>query len=61
MSDWDKLKPIISNKGLKLIVVNLPTTHTFLSSDDIATNILSIINNILLGLMATMARLDNYK
>ena len=61
MSDWEKLKSIISNKGLKLIVVDLPTTHTLLSSDDITASILSIINNMLLDLMATMARLDNDK
>jgi DNA invertase Pin-like site-specific DNA recombinase len=61
MNDWDKLKSIISNKGLKLVVVDLPTTHTLLSSDDITSSILSIINNMLLDLMATMARLDNDK
>jgi DNA invertase Pin-like site-specific DNA recombinase len=61
MSDWEKLKSIIGDKGLKLVVVDLPTTHTLLSSDDITSNILSIINNMLLDLMATMARLDNDK
>ena len=61
MGDWGKLKSIISEKGLKLVVVDLPTTHTLLSSDDITASILSIINNMLLDLMATMARLDNDK
>jgi DNA invertase Pin-like site-specific DNA recombinase len=61
MTDWGKLKSIISDKGLKLVVVDLPTTHTLLSSDDITASILSIINNMLLDLMATMARLDNDK
>ena len=61
ISDWGKLKSIISDKGLKLVVVDLPTTHTLLSSDDITASILSIINNMLLDLMATMARLDNDK
>lgn len=28
MSDWEKLKSIISDKGLRLVVVDLPTTHT---------------------------------
>ena len=28
MSDWEKLKSIISDKGLKLVVVDLPTSHT---------------------------------
>lgn len=61
MSDWEKLKSIISDKGLRLVVVDLPTTHTLLNSDDITSSILSIINNMLLELMATMARLDNDK
>jgi len=61
LKDWDKLKQIISEKGLRLVVVDLPTTHTLLSSDDITSSILSIINNMLLDLMATMARLDNDK
>jgi DNA invertase Pin-like site-specific DNA recombinase len=61
MSDWEKLKSIISDKGLRLVVVDLPTTHTLLGSDDITASILSIINNMLLDLMATMARLDNDK
>ncbi len=61
LKDWDKLKLIISEKGLRLVVVDLPTTHTLLSTDDITSSILSIINNMLLDLMATMARLDNDK
>ena len=61
LKDWEKLKQIIGEKGLRLIVVDLPTTHTLLSSDDITSSILSIINNMLLDLMATMARLDNDK
>jgi DNA invertase Pin-like site-specific DNA recombinase len=61
MNDWEKLKSIISDKGLKLVVVDLPNTHTLLSSDDITASILSIINNMLLDLMATMASLDNDK
>lgn len=40
MSDWGKLKSIISNKGLRLVVVYLPTTHTILGSDDITASIL---------------------
>ncbi|HBY87319.1 MAG TPA: hypothetical protein DEO86_15750 [Colwellia sp.] len=48
--------------GISLPVsCGLPTTHTLLGSDDITASILSIINNMLLDLMATMARLDNDK
>lgn len=61
LSDLEKLKQIINSKGLRLVVVDLPTTHTLLSADDLTSSILSIINNMLLDLMATMARLDNDK
>lgn len=61
LSDWEKLKQIINSKGLRLVVVDLPTTHTLLTADDLTSSILSIINNMLLDLMATMARLDNDK
>ena len=60
-SDWERLKLMINAKGLRLIVTDLPTTHTLLSTDDLTGSILRIINNMLLDLMATMARLDNNK
>lgn len=52
LNDWEKLKQIINSKGLRLVVVDLPTTHTLLSADDLTSSILSIINNMLLDLMA---------
>ena len=60
-NDWEKLKLMINEKGLRLVVVDLPTTHTLLNADDLTSSILRIINNMLLDLMATMARLDNDK
>lgn len=59
--NWEVLKSMIANKGLRLVVVDLPTTHSLLKSDDFTASILNIINNMLLDLMATMARLDNDK
>ena len=58
---WQELKQIINEKGLRLVVVDLPTTHTLLSSDELTSNILCIINNMLLDIMATMARIENDK
>ncbi|MEL0655798.1 recombinase family protein [Pseudoalteromonas issachenkonii] len=58
---WQELKQIINEKGLRLVVVDLPTTHTLLSGDELTSNILSIINNMLLDIMATMARIENDK
>ena len=60
--DFDTLKTRIKANGLRLVVMDLPTTHTLLAgSDDITGSILDLINNLLIDLLATMARLDNEK
>ena len=60
--DFDTLKTRIKAKGLRLVVMDLPTTYTLLAgSDDITGSILDLINNLLIDLLATMARLDNEK
>ncbi|KAB0650000.1 helix-turn-helix domain-containing protein [Acinetobacter bohemicus] len=61
-ADFDVLKGRIKEKGLKLVVADLPTTHMLISSTDTITNsILHLVNNMLIDLLATMARLDNDK
>lgn len=58
--DFDVLKQQIKAKGLRLVVADLPTTH-HLAQDGITGEILSVINSMLIDLLATMARLDNQK
>ena len=61
-NDFEVLKGRIKDKGLKLVVADLPTTHMLVNSaDNITSSILSLVNNILIDLLATMARLDNDK
>jgi DNA invertase Pin-like site-specific DNA recombinase len=60
--EFEVLKGRIKEKGLKLVVADLPTTHVLLSTDDtITSSILNLVNNLLIDLLATMARLDNEK
>lgn len=60
--DFEILKGRIKEKGLKLVVSDLPTTHMLISSTDtITSSILNLVNNMLIDLLATMARLDNDK
>lgn len=60
--EFEVLKRRIKDKGLKLVVADLPTTHVLLNTDDTITNsILNLVNNLLIDLLATMARLDNEK
>jgi DNA invertase Pin-like site-specific DNA recombinase len=60
--DFEELKRRIKEKGLRLVVADLPTTHQLIQANDAITgSILDLINNMLIDLLATMARLDNEK
>ena len=61
-ADFRELKRRIQDKGLRLIVADLPTTHQLIQTNDsITSSILELINNMLIDLLATMDRLDNEK
>lgn len=61
-NDFEVLKGRIKEKGLKLVVADLPTTHMLVNSaDNITSSILSLVNSMLIDLLATMARLYNDK
>lgn len=57
--DFAILKQRIKDIGLRLVVADLPTTHTV--SDGMTGEILRVINDMLIDLLATMAKLDNDK
>ena len=60
--DFSTLKQRIKDKGLRLVVQDLPTTHALINTtDDITNAVLTVVNNMLIDLLATMARLDNEK
>lgn len=60
--EFEVLKGRIIKKGLMLVVADLPTTHVLLNTNDtITSSILNLVNNLLIDLLATMARLDNEK
>lgn len=60
--DFQELKRRIQENGLRLVVADLPTTYQIIqTSDSITHSILELINNMLIDLLATMARLDNEK
>ena len=60
-ADWDTLKATIKAKGLRLVVADLPTSHMLVETKGITGQIMDVINNMLIDLMATMARLDQDK
>lgn len=57
--DFAILKRRIKDKGLRLVVADLPTTHTV--SEGMTGDILKVINDMLIDLLATMAKIDNDK
>jgi len=60
-ADWETLKTTIKAKGLRLVIADLPTSHMLVEDKGITGQIMEVINNMLLDLMATMARLDQEK
>lgn len=60
-ADWDTLKATIKAKGLRLVVADLPTSHMLVEAKGVTGLIMDVINNMLIDLMATMARLDQDK
>ncbi|WP_248768129.1 recombinase family protein [Pseudomonas sp. MWU12-2345] len=60
LDDWDNLKAQIKSKGLRLIIADLPTSWEMASSG-ISGEVMRVINNMLIDLMSTMARLDQQK
>lgn len=57
---WDTLKQSINEKGIRLVMLDLPTSHMNLSNagDDVTTAIMKAINSMIIDIMAAMARKD---
>ena len=57
--DWYSLKSIIKAKGLRVVSLDLPTSHQFaVVSDEFIGRMLSAINDLMLDMIAAIARKD---
>ena len=57
--DWNRLKIIIKSKKLKIVSLDLPTSHQFVENNDEFTNrMLTAINDLMLDMLAAVARKD---
>tara|TARA_R110002126_G_scaffold47687_3_gene133497 strand:+ start:1872 stop:2507 length:636 start_codon:yes stop_codon:yes gene_type:complete len=57
--DWCSLKTIIRTKGLKVVSLDLPTSHQFaVVNDEFTGRMLSAINDLMLDMLAAIARKD---
>lgn len=58
--DWELLKSTISNKGIRIVAFDLPTSHQFMQvgDDEFIQRMLSAVNAMLLDMLAAVARKD---
>ena len=57
--DWNSLKSIIKIKGLRVVSLDLPTSHQFsVINDEFTERMLSAINDLMLDMLAAIARKD---
>jgi len=57
--DWEKLKAKIKNRGIKVVALDLPTSHQLVKVGDEFTNrMLSALNEMMLDMLAAIARKD---
>ena len=59
--DWAKLKAAIDSKGLRIVALDLPTSHqgiTATKGDEFTDRMLAAINGMLVDMMAAIARKD---
>ncbi len=58
-ADWNKLKTIIKSKQLKIVSLDLPTSHQFIKQNYGFTNrMLTAINDLMLDMLVAIARKD---
>lgn len=60
--DWDDLKARIQEKGITIVSLDLPTSHTALTAsgatDDFTKGMIKAVNGMLLDMLAVVARKD---
>lgn len=57
--DWKALRQMISSKGIKVVALDLPTSHTlFKTGDDFTERMLEAMNSMMLDMLAAIARKD---
>ena len=59
-ADWEILRRIISDKGVKIVALDLPTSWAMVNAttDDFSGRMMELINSLLLDMLAAIARKD---
>jgi DNA invertase Pin-like site-specific DNA recombinase len=58
--DWERLKGLIRDRGVKVVALDLPTSHQMLTpnADEFSGRMLDAINGMMLDMLAAIARKD---
>ena len=57
--DWQILRQIISDKGIRVVALDLPTSHQLIrSGDEFTDRMLEALNGMMLDMLAAIARKD---
>jgi Site-specific recombinases, DNA invertase Pin homologs len=60
--EWEKLKMLLTERGLKLVIADVPTSYMNIQTGNAVTDgIMKAINQMLVEILATMAREDYEK
>lgn len=60
-AEWDRLRGEIESKGLRVVAIDLPTSHKALSADsgdEFTARMLDAVNRMMLDMLAAIARKD---
>ncbi|MHC2337871.1 recombinase family protein [Bradyrhizobium sp. USDA 4454] len=59
-SDWKKLRAMIDAKGVRIVAIDLPTSHQFIgaNADSFTGRVLAAVNGMVLDILAATARKD---
>ncbi|HBQ4375960.1 TPA: recombinase family protein [Klebsiella pneumoniae] len=58
--DWNKLRSLINEKGVRVVALDLPTSHQLIqqAGDEFTSRMLEALNGMMLDMLAAIARKD---
>ncbi|KAA1051816.1 recombinase family protein [Pseudocitrobacter sp. 73] len=57
--DWEKLSMFIKSKGIRVVALDLPTSHMMIQiADDFTNRMMDALNGMMLDMLAAIARKD---
>lgn len=58
-SDWQKLRSGISDRGIRIVAIDLPTSHMMMNiGDEFTSRMFNAVNGMMLDMLAAIARKD---